>query len=65
MLITLQINNVADLPTTSIFVLKLTSIHQFSLPSCVTTSLKRLRAVQEYLACFPSSTPIGLDLGAD
>ena len=38
---------------------------QLNLPYCVTPSLKRLSAVQEYLTCFPSPTPTGLGLGID
>jgi hypothetical protein len=51
------------LPTEFILMLRLTSVRQLNLPYCVTPSLKCQKVVQEYLTCFPSSIPIGLDLG--
>ena len=36
-----------------------------TLPFCVTPSLKRCYGGTGILTCFPSSTPFGLDLGAD
>ncbi len=62
---TSRLNGSTDLPAEPLFVLILTSIHQVNLPSCVTPSLKHEQVVQEYLACCPSPTPIGLGLGID
>jgi hypothetical protein len=63
--ITPQDNDLADLPTTSPSN-ALHDIHTSCQPILLRHSIAQtLKAVQEYLTCFPSPTPIGLGLGID